>query len=88
MKVEIKKITYTPDQRDDDGGLKKEAFFALQMHVPNTEELKEMLVDIMLLGDAEVNMELSPASAQGLMTEVREQVKEMTDLGLTEVKRG
>ena len=90
MKVEIKKIVYTPEQLDSEGALKKESFYALQLEIPNSDELKETLVDIMLLGDAVVNMELSPASAQGLISEVKESVKDVKDLGVvvTEMKRG
>ena len=86
MKVEVKKISYTPDQHDDEGELKKEAFFAVQLQIPNTPEIKELLVDLMLLGDAEFDMELSPA--QGVLPGIKEGVQKLNELGVTEVKRG
>ena len=52
MKVEVKKISYTPDQLDDEGNLKKEAFFNVQINIPNSPEVRELLADVLLTGES------------------------------------
>ena len=86
MKVEVKKISYTPDQLDDEGNLKKEAFFNVQINIPNSPEVRELLADVLLTGESRFKMEMIPM--QGTFPEVREQVQQLKDAGVTKVERG
>ena len=86
MKVEVKKISYTPDQLDDEGNLKKEAFFNVQINIPNSPEVRELLADVLLTGESGFKMEMIPM--QGTFPEVREQVQQLKDAGVTKVERG
>ena len=84
MRVEVKKVSYTPDQRNDEGELKKEAFFELKVNIPNTPEVREMLADVLLLGESEFSMEMLPM--QQTIPEVSEEVQKLKDAGVTKVE--
>lgn len=85
MRVEVRKVMYTPDQYNDEGELKKEAFFELKINITNSPEVREMLSDVLLLGESEFAMEMLPV--QATIPEVKEQIQELKDAGVTEVRR-
>ena len=86
MKVEVKKITYTPEKVNDKGEITKDSCFSVQLEIPNTAEVKEMLTDVMLVGESGFIMELEPIQGH-LGKEVAEGVENLKQLGVTEARR-
>lgn len=85
MKVEVKQIKYTPDQYTDEGELKTPAYYAVNLNIPNTPEMKELLMDVMLSGESEFIADFKPV--QSVIPEVKEEVEKMRELGFESVHR-
>lgn len=85
MRVEIKQIKYTPDQYDDKGELKTPAYHAVNLNIPNTPEMKELLLDVMLSGESEFEADFKPV--QSVIPGLKDQVNELEDKGLVSVHK-
>ena len=59
MKCEVKQIQYKPETYDKDGLVKTEAYFAVNLNLPITQEVREALLDIIAGGSPNAFLELT-----------------------------
>lgn len=60
MICEIKKITYVPEELDDEGMIKKESRFDVSLCLDSSEETREALLDVMAAGSKWMLINLKP----------------------------
>ena len=86
IRVELKKIDYRPEQYDDKGELKTAAYFSMNLNIPCSPAVRELLVDLMLSGDPDFDIDISPV--QGIITEVKNTVQQVEDKRLEKLNQG
>ena len=59
MKCEVKQIQYKPETYDNDGMVKTEAYFAVNLNLPITQEVREALLDIIAGGSPHAFLQLT-----------------------------